>query len=161
MECWSLSTIGQLPDASVALLDSGAHPRIYPLPGCLIIPTDFGIYILDPVTLTPIPCKMLQAQDSNSHSEDDGTPRPQFDIADCSLKILSVFDINWSSSKDKQNTDNNTAGSSCSATVVTNINVVNNQSDCSCVAMAINYRLIVMKITRRYVKHYSDRLYQV
>ena len=136
VECWSLSTIGQLPDASVALLDLETHPCIYPLPGCILAHTSTGVYILDPITLIPMPCKMLQARDSDPSSDDDDSiPRPQFDIANCTLTVLNVFDINWSSSRCKQNTHNNTA--------------VSSQSDCSCVAMAINYRLIVMKITRR------------
>ena len=154
MECWSLSNINQSPDASVTLLDLGTHPYIYPLPGCLVIPTNVGVYILDPTTLTPLPCKMLQARDDDPHSEydgiDDSIPRPQFDIANCTVSILSVFYVNWSPNKDKQNTNSNTAGSSpSSSTVVTKVNPVNDQSYVCCVAMALNYRLIVMKIMRR------------
>ena len=145
MEWWSLSTIDQSPEASFALLDSGTHPYIYPLPGCFIVPTSAGIYILDPITLTLLPCKMLQAGDKDSHSEgDDGTsiPRPQFDVGNCTLTILSMFNINWSTNKDKQNSPGSPMSSA-------NVNAVNSQSNSSCVAMAINYRLIVMKITRR------------
>ena len=139
-------TIDQSPDASSALLDLGKHPRIYPLPGCLIVPTSAGIYILDPIILTPLPCKMLQAEDSDSHNEGyetlDSIPRPQFDVGNCTLTILSVFDINWSSNKDKQNSPGSLMSSA-------NVNAVNGQSNSSYVAMAINYRLIVMKVTRR------------
>ena len=85
---------------------------------------------------------MLQTGDSESHSEDDGIPRPQFDVGNCTLTILSVFNINWSSNKDKRNT----LGSSMSSATV---NAVNCQLDSNYVAMAINYRLIVMKVTRR------------
>ena len=57
---------------------------------------------------------MLQARDDDPHSEhdgiDDSIPRPQFDIADCTVRILSVFYVNWPPNKDKQNTNNNTAG---------------------------------------------------
>ena len=142
MECWSLSTIDQSPDAAFTLQDLGTHPCIYPLPGCLIVPTSTGIYVLDPVTLTPIPCKMLQTGDTDSHSEDgDGIPRPQFDVGNCTLTILSVFNINWSSNKDKQNT------SGCLS--LASANAVNSQSNFSYVAMALNYRLIVMKVMMR------------
>ena len=138
MECCSLSTIDQSPEASFTLLDLGTRPCIYPLPGCLIAHTSAGVYILDPVTLTPMPCKMLQTRDNASHSEDDSIddsiPRPQFVIGNCTLTILSVFNVNWSSNKDEQNTP----GSLNSDT-----------SDFCHVAMALNYRLIVMKITRR------------
>ena len=153
MERWSLSNIDQSPDASVALLDLGAHPHICPIPGCIIVHTTAGLYILDPITLTPMPCKLPQARDVDPHSEDDGidgnTPRPQFNIANCTLKILSVFCVNWSPNKDKQSTDNDPAGSLRSSTLVTKDNPVNDQSYVSCVAMAINNRLIVMKIMRR------------
>ena len=135
MESWSLSTIDQSPGASVTLLDLGTNPCIYPLPGCLMVSTSTGIYILDLITLTLIPCKMLQA--TTDSGEDDGIPRPQFDVGNCHLTILSVFDINWSSNKNKLN-----SLSSITA-------AVNNQSDFTCVAMGINYRLIVMRITRR------------
>ena len=68
-------------------------------------------------------CKMLRARDGNSDDKDegidDGIPRPQFDIANCTLTILSVFDINWSSSKDKQNADNNISDTLRPATVFT------------------------------------------
>ena len=155
LECWSLSNIDQSPDASVTLLDLGTHPHIYPLPGCLVVPTNVGVYILDPITLAPLPCKMLQARDDGPHSEDDSIddsiPRPQFDITDCTVRILSVFDVNWPSNKrDKQNTNSNTAGSPSSSTLVTKVTPVNDQSYVCCVAMAINYRLIVTKIMRRY-----------
>ena len=150
MKCWSLSNIDQSPDASVTLLDLGLQPKIYALPGCVLAHTTAGVYLLDPITLVPMPYKMLQPGDSNAHSENDGVPKPQFDIADCTLNILSVFNINWSSNKDEQNTDNNTAISNPSlTTMVTEGNSVNDQSCVSCVAMAINYRLIVLKIMRR------------
>ena len=135
VECWSLSNIDQSPDASFALLDLGKNPCMYPLPGCLLVPTSTGIYILDLITLTPIPCKMLQT--TTDSDEDDGIPRPQFDVSNCTLTILSVFDINWSSNENRQH--------SLSSITTT----VKNQSDFTCVAMGINYRLIVMKITRR------------
>ena len=96
---------------------------------------------------------MLQARDVDSHSEDDGIdgniPRPQFHIANCTLKILSVFCVNWSPNKDKQSTDNDPAGSLRPSTLVTKDNSVNDQWCVSCIAMAINHRLIVMKIMRR------------
>ena len=103
-----------------------------------------------------MPCKMLQARDDNSHSEDNGIPRPQFDIADCTLTILSVFDINCSSNK-KQDNDNKPLTefpeSLDSAAPVTKgtYTVEDNQSepsinDSCCVAMVINSRLIIMKI---------------
>jgi len=127
----------------------GTQPHIHPLPGCLIVHTTAGVYTLDPIALTPMPCKMLQESDSNPHNEDDGIPRPQFDIANCTVTVLSVFNIDWiSKNKREQNTDQNTPDSLNSNT---NGTAVNNQSDLnitSCVAMAINYRLIVMKITR-------------
>ena len=153
MECWSLSNIDQSPDAFVSLLILGTHPHIYPLPGCILVHTSTGVYALDPITLTPMTCKMLRARDGNSDDKDegidDGIPRPQFDIANCTLTILSVFDINWSSSKDKQNTDDSTADNPCSTTVTTKVDAINNQSDFSYVAMKINKRLILMKITTR------------
>ena len=136
----------------------GTQPHIHTLPGCLVVCTTAGVYILDPITLTPMPCKMLQTRDSNSHREDDGIPRPQFDIANCVLTILSVFNINWSSNKKKQNIDNDDEpspefpDSMDSTTLVTKATVEDNQSELSitnscCVAMAINSRLIVMKVT--------------
>ena len=153
MERWSLSNIEQSPDVAVSLLDLGTHPHIYPIPGCIIVHTTAGLYILDPITLTPMPYKMLQARDVGPHSEDDGTdgntPRPQFNIANCTLRILSVFCVNWSPNKDKQSTDNDPADSPSSSTLVTKDNPINDQSCVSCVAMAINYKLIVMKIMRK------------
>ena len=153
MERWSLSNIDQSPDVAVSLLDLGTHPHIYPIPGCIIVHTTAGLYIMDPITLTPMPCKMLQARDVDPHSEDDGIDgnisRPQFNIVNCTLKILSVFCVNWSPNKDKQSTDNDPADSPSSSTLVTKDNSVNDQWHVSCVAMAINHRLIVMKIMRR------------
>ena len=139
MECWSLSNIDQSPDASVTLLNSGTQPCIYALPGCILVHTSAGVYTLDPIALTPMPCKMLQAGDIDSISEDDsvrdGISRPQFNVVDCTLTILSVFNVNWSPNKDKQNINNDTA--------------MKMDSDFSYVAMAINYRLILMSITKR------------
>lgn len=153
MERWSLANIEQSPDVAVSLLDLGTHPHIYPIPGCIIVHTTAGLYIMDPITLTPMPCKMLQARDVDPHSEDDGIDgnisRPQFNIVNCTLKILSVFCVNWSPNKDKQSTDNDPADSPSSSTLVTKDNSVNDQWHVSCVAMAINHRLIIMKIMRR------------
>lgn len=153
MERWSLANIEQSPNVAVSLLDLGTHPHIYPIPGCIIVHTTAGLYIMDPITLTPMPCKMLQARDVDPHSEDDGIDgnisRPQFNIVNCTLKILSVFCVNWSPNKDKQSTDNDPADSPSSSTLVTKDNSVNDQWHVSCVAMAINHRLIVMKIMRR------------
>ena len=134
----------------------GTQPHIHTLPGCTIVHTTAGVYTLDPITLTPMSCKMLQTQDGNSHSEDDGIPRPQFDIANCILTILSVFDINWSSNKKKQDSDdkplNEFPNTLDSATAVTKVTVEDDQSESSvnnycCVAMAINNRLVIMKVT--------------
>ena len=61
--------------------------------------------MLYPVTLIPVPCKMLQAGDIDSNSEDnnvDDIPRSQFHIADCTLTILSVFNVDRSSNNDKK-----------------------------------------------------------
>ena len=153
MERWSLANIEQSPDVAVSLLDLGTHPHIYPIPGCIIVHTTAGLYIMDPITLTPMPCKMLQARDVDPHSEDDGIDgnisRPQFNIVNCTLKILSVFCVNWSPNKDKQSTDNDPADSPSSSILVTKDNSVNDQWHVSCVAMAINHRLIIMKIMRR------------
>jgi len=136
----------------------GTQPRIHPLPGCLIVHTTAGVYTLDPITLTPMPCKMLQASNSNPHNEDDGIPRPQFDIANCTVTILNVFDINWGSNENKQNTDSKNKSLSefpnslDSATLVAKATVEGNQSESSinnscCVAMAVNNRLILLKVT--------------
>ena len=139
LECWSLSNIDQSPDASVTLLNSGTQPCIYALPGCIFVHTSAGVYTLDPIALTPMSCKMLQAGDIDSISEDDsvndGISRPQFNVVDCTLTILSVFNVNWSPNKDKRNVNNDTA--------------MKMDSDLSYVAMAINYRLILMSITKR------------
>ena len=155
IECLSLPSVNQSPGASLIMF--GTEPSIHALPGCLVVRTMAGVYILDPVTLTPMPCKMLQTRDSDSHREDDGIPRPQFDIANCTLTILSVFNTNWSSYKKKQNIDNDVKPSSefpdsmDSTTLVTKATVEDNQSELSIanscyVAMAINNRLIVMKV---------------
>ena len=132
MECWSVSTIDQSPDNSIVLL--GTKLCIHPLPGCMIVHTTAGVYTLDPVTLALMPCKMLHPRDTATHSEEDGIPRPQFDIANCILTILSVFNIDRSSSKDRQNMNKNILDSDLKIR--------------SYVAMAINYRLVVMKIMR-------------
>ena len=78
-------------DTSIVIF--GTEPRVYALPGCTVVHTTAGVYMLDPTTLTPLPCKMPQARDSNSRSEYDGIPRPQFYIANCILTILGVFNI--------------------------------------------------------------------
>ena len=88
VECWSLSNIDQSPDASVALLDLGTQPHIYALPGCILVHTSTGVYTLDPVTLTPMPCKMLQAGDIDSDSEDDSIDNV---FPDLSLTLLTVL----------------------------------------------------------------------
>ena len=135
----------------------GIQPCVYALPGCTAVHTTAGVYMLDPTALTPMPCKMLQARDSNSPSEDSGIPRPQFDIANCILTILGVFNISWSSNKNKHDTDINDKlspefpDSLDSPTPVTKATIEDGQSESSvtnscCVAMAINSRLIVMKI---------------
>ena len=156
IECLRLPSVDQSPDTSIIMF--GTQPHIHTLPGCIIIHTTAGIYTLDPVTLTPMPCKMVQTRGSNSHSEDDGIPRPQFDVANCTVTILSVFNINWSSNKKKQDIDNDGKplpefpDSMGSTTLVTKATVEDSQSESSitnscCVAMAINSRLIVMKVT--------------
>ena len=115
--------------------------------------------MLDPTTLTPMPCKMLlQARDSNSYSKDGGIPRPQFDIANCILTILGLFNLIWSSNKNKQDTNIDDKLSPefpdnlDLPTPVTKATTQDGQSESSvtncssCVAMVINSRLIIMKI---------------
>ena len=156
IECLRVPSVNQSPDASLIMF--GTEPCIHALPGCLVVRTMAGIYILDPITLTPMPCKMLQAGHSNSHRDDDGIPRPQFDVANCTLTILSIFNINWSFDKKKQNIDNDNKpspefpDSMDSTTLITKATVEDNQSKLSvtnscCIALAINSRLIVMKVT--------------
>ena len=156
IECLRLSAVHQSPDASCVMF--GTQPHIHALPGCIVVHTTAGIYTLDPVTLTPMPCKMLQTSDTSSNSEDGGIPRPQFDIINCTLTILSVFNINWLSNKMKQDSDNDDKplpefpDHMDSNTLVTKAIVEDNQSESSvtnscCVAMAINSRLIIMKVT--------------
>ena len=135
----------------------GIQPRVYALPGCTAVHTTAGVCTLHPTTLTPMPCKMLQARDSNSHNKDGGIPRPQFDIANYILTILGMFNISWSSNKNKQDTDiydklsPEFPDSLDLLAPVTKAIIQDGQSESSvtnscCVAMAINSRLIVMKI---------------
>ena len=157
IECLRLPAVHQSPDASCMMF--GTQPHIHALPGCIIVHTTAGIYTLDPVTLTPMPCKMLQTSDASSNSEDGGIPRPQFDIINCTLTILSVFNINWSSNKTKQDSDNDYKPlpefpdrMDSNTLVTTKAIVEDNQSESSvtnscCIAMAINSRLIIMKVT--------------
>jgi len=118
-----------------------------------MVHTTVGVYTLDPTTLTPMPCKMLWEKNS---SEADGIPRPQFDIANCILTVLRVFNINWSSNERKQDIDGDKLlpefpDSMDSATPAAKEPVDDQSEACvansCCVAMAINSRLIVMKIT--------------
>ena len=149
---------GNRSSIDTSIIIFGTEPRVYALPGCTVVHTTAGVYMLDPTTLTPLPCKMLQARDNISRSEDDGIPRPQFDIANCILTILGVFNISWSSDNNKQDTDIDDklspefSDSLDLSTPVTKTTTQDGQSESSvtkyscCVAMAINNRLIIMKI---------------
>ena len=151
IKCLGLPAVKQSTDASIIMF--GIQPRIHALPGCTMVHTTAGVYTLDPTTLTPMPCKMLRARDSN---EADGIPRPQFDIANCILIVLCVFNINWLSNEREQSIDGDKllpefADRMDSDTPVANVTVDDHSEACvtnsCCVAMAINSRLIVMKIT--------------
>ena len=148
---------GNRSSNNITIIIFGTQPRLYALPGCMIAHSTAGVYMLDPTTLTPMPCKMLEARDNNSRSDDGGIPSPQFDIVDCILTILGVFNISWSSNKKKQDPDTDDKSSSefpdslDSPTPVKKATMENDQSESSianscCVAMAINSRLIIMKI---------------
>ena len=147
---------GNRSSNNITIIIFGTQPRLYALPGCMIAHSTAGVYMLDPTTLTPMPCKMLQARDNNSRSDDGGIPRPQFDIVDCILTILGVFNVSWSSNKKKQDLDiggklSEFPDSLDSPTPVKKATMENDLSESSianscCVAMAINNRLIIMKI---------------
>ena len=153
VQSWTLSTIKQSPLESIIML--GTQPQLFSLPGCLLVRTTSGVYLLDPISLTPMSCELPSSSNSSgSRVDPSGIIRPQFDIAGCSVTILNVFDINWVSKKvafteqpqdfpDKLNEEvtNTPAGQNA---------VKDDQSDisnCCAVAMAINNRLIIMKIT--------------
>ena len=119
-----------------------------------MVHTTAGVYTLNPTTLTPMPYKLLQ--EKNSSEADDGIPRPQFDIANCILTVLRVLNINWSSNERKQDIDDDKLlpefpDNMDSAIPVAKAPVDDQSEACvansCCVAMAINSRLIVMKIT--------------
>ena len=148
---------GNRSSNNITIVIFGTQPCLYALPGCMIAHSTAGVYMLDPTTLTPMPCKMLQVRDNNSRSDNGGIPRPQFDIVDCILTILGVFNVSWSSNKKKQNPDTDDKSSSefpdslDSPTPIKEATMENDLSESSianscCVAMTINNRLIIMKI---------------
>ena len=135
----------------------GTEAKLHSLPGCLLVHTTAGVYLLDPISLTPMLCK-LPSRSSSSRGEEDpsGMFRPQFDIANCIVAILKVFDVSWRSEKITKVAEELSDFPSTLSDQVTNTpsthDAVNDddQSDVSnscSVAMAINNRLIVMRIT--------------
>jgi len=154
VQSWTLSTIKQSPLESIIML--GTQPQLFSLPGCLLVRTTSGVYLLDPISLTPMSCELPSSSNSSgSRVDPSGIIRPQFDIAGCSVTILKVFDINWVSKKVTSATEQLQDFPDKLNEEVTNIPagqnaVKDNQSDvsnCCVVAMAINNRLIIMKIT--------------
>jgi len=109
---------------------------------------------MDPILLTPMSFELPSSSNSSgSRVDPSGIIRPQFDIAGCSVTILKVFDINWVSKKvssvseqpqDFPDTLSGEVTSTPAGRVKEDQSEVNN---CCFVAMAINNRLITMKIT--------------
>ncbi|XP_065914704.1 uncharacterized protein [Dysidea avara] len=156
VQSWTLSTLDndESPQESIAMLGTG--PQLFSLPGCLLVHTTSGVYLLDPISLTLMSCELPSSNNSSgSRVDPSGIIRPQFDIADCSVTILKVFDINWVSKKVTSVTEQLQHFPDTHSGEVTNIpagqdTVKDDQSDvsnCCVVAMAINNRLIIMKIT--------------
>ena len=131
----------------------GTGLQLHSLPGCLLVRTTSGVYLLDPISLTPMACELPSSSNSSGSGVDpSGIIRPQFGIANCSVTILKVFDINWVSKKatnvTKQPQD--TLSGEVTTPPAGQDTVKDDQSDVnnSCiVAIAINNRLIIMKIT--------------
>ena len=148
---------------------AGTEPQLFSLPGCLLVHTTSGVYLLDPISLTPMTCELPSSSDSSgSRVDPSGIIRPQFDIANCSVTILKVFDINWVSKKVTSITRQPQDTLSGEMTTTPADFVKDDQSDIhnSCVvAMAINNRLIIMKITAGSVitccSHVSQMLYRL
>ncbi|XP_065915005.1 uncharacterized protein [Dysidea avara] len=154
VQSWTLSTMDKLSEESIIML--GTQPRLFSLPGCLLVHTTSGVYLLDPISLTPMSCELPSSSNSSgSRVDPSGIIRPQFDIADCSVTILKVFDINWVSKKVTSVTEQpqdypDTLSGEVTNTPAGQDTVKDDQSDvsnCCVVAMAINNRLIIMKIT--------------
>ncbi|XP_065916020.1 uncharacterized protein [Dysidea avara] len=154
VQSWILSKISKSPMESIVIL--GTQPQLFSLPGCLLVHTTSGVYLLDPISLTPMSCELPSSSNSSgSRVDPSGIIRPQFDIADCSVTILKVFDINWVSKKVTSVTEQpqhfpDTLSGEVTNTPAGQDTVKDEQSDvsnCCVVAMAINNRLIIMKIT--------------
>ncbi|XP_065914709.1 uncharacterized protein [Dysidea avara] len=154
VQSWILSTIHKSPEESIIMLGTG--PQLFSLPGCLLVHTTSGVYLLDPISLTPMLCELPSSSNGSGNRIDpSGIIRPQFDIAGCSVTIFKVFDINWVSKKVTSVTEQpqhfpDALGGEVTNTPAGQDTVKDNQSDvnnCCVVAMAINNRLIIMKIT--------------
>ena len=154
VQSWTLSNIDDSPKESIVML--GTKLQLFSLPGCLVVHTTSGVYLLDPISLTPMSCELPSSSNSSgSRVDPSGIIRPQFDIADCSVTILKVFDINWVSKKVTSVTEQpqhfpDTLSGKVTNTPAGQDIVKDNQSDvnnCCVVAMAIDNKLILMKIT--------------
>ena len=128
----------------------GTQAQLFSLPGCLLVHMTSGVYLIDPVLLTPMHCELPSSSNSfGSGVDPSGIVRPQFDIAGCTVK---VFDINWVTKKTTKQLQDfpDSLGGEVTNKPISQDTTKDDQSDfsnCCVVALAINSRLIIMKIT--------------